>query len=80
MPWFTTSAQAGRASNLLGPWNNKLVCDDFAGYKAGFANGITEIGCLAHARRKFFDLHVANKSQLAEQALRSISGLFEVER
>ena len=21
---------------------------------------ITEIGCMAHARRKFFDLHVAN--------------------
>lgn len=35
---------------------------------------------MAHARRKFFDLHVANKSQLAEQALHSISGLYEVER
>ncbi|MGY3173850.1 isopenicillin N synthase-like dioxygenase [Pseudomonas sp. TE12234] len=33
-----------------------------------------------HARRKFFDLHVANKSQLAEQALQSIGGLYEVER
>ena len=43
-----------------------------AGYKAGFELGITEIGCMAHARRKFFDLHVANKSQLAEQALHSI--------
>lgn len=41
---------------------------------------MTEIGCMAHARRKFFDLHVANKSQLAEQALRSIGGLYEVER
>lgn len=35
---------------------------------------------MAHARRKFFDLHVANKSQLAEQALHSIGGLYEVER
>jgi len=34
-----------------------------------------ETGCMAHARRKFFDLHVANKSQLAEQALYSISDL-----
>ena len=40
---------------------------------------MTEIGCMAHARRKFFDLH-ANKSQLAEQALHSIGGLYEVER
>jgi hypothetical protein len=35
---------------------------------------------MAHARGKFFDLHVANKSQLAEQALYSIGGLYEVER
>ena len=35
---------------------------------------------MAHARRKFFDLHVANKSQLAEQALHSIGGLYEIER
>jgi len=61
-------------------WNGKLVCDDFAGYKPGFELGITEIGCMAHARRKFFDLHVANKSQLAEQALHLIGGLCEVER
>ncbi len=57
---------------FLGDWNGKLVCDDFAGYKASFEQGMTEIGCMAHARRKFFDLHAANKSQLAEQALRHI--------
>ena len=33
-----------------------------------------------YARRKFFDLHAANKRQLAEQALHSIGGLYEVER
>lgn len=38
----------------------------FAGYKASFEKGITEIGYMAHARRKFFDLHVANTSLLAE--------------
>ncbi|KLJ13992.1 transposase, partial [Pseudomonas sp. TJI-51] len=56
------------ARNFLGDWRGKLVCDDFAGYKASFEQGIVEIGCMAHARRKFFDLHAANKSQLAEQA------------
>lgn len=35
---------------------------------------------MAHARRKFFDLHATNISQLAEQALHSIGGLYEVER
>ena len=50
------------------------------GYKASFLTGITEVGCMAHSRRKFFDLHVGNKSQIAEQALASISQLSEVER
>ncbi|MFO7026422.1 IS66 family transposase [Pseudomonas aeruginosa] len=77
---FSPSRAGEHARNFLGDWNGKLVCDDFAGYKAGFEQGITEIGCMAHARRKFFDLHVANKSQLAEQALHSIGGLYEVER
>lgn len=77
---FRPSRTGEHTRNFLGDWNGKLVCDDFAGYKAGFEQGITEIGCRAHARRKFFDLHVANKSQLAEQALHSIGGLYEVER
>ena len=77
---FSPSRAGEHARNFLGTWNGKLVCDDFAGYKASFELGITEIGCMAHARRKFFDLHVANKSQLAEQALHSIGGLYEVER
>ena len=77
---FSPSRAGEHARNFLGTWNGKLVCDDFAGYKAGFEQGITEIGCMAHARRKFFDLHVADKSQLAEQALHSIGGLYEVER
>ena len=71
---------ANRRANFLGSWNGKLVCDDFAGYNAGFEKSMIEIGCMAHARRKFFDLHAANKSQLAEQALHSIGGLYEVER
>lgn len=76
-----SQSRAGEhARNFLGLWNGKLVCDDFAGYKAAFERGITEIGCMAHARRKFFDLHVANKSQLTEQALHSIGGLYEFER
>lgn len=35
---------------------------------------------MAHARRKFFDLSVSNKSQIAAQALQYITQLYEVER
>ena len=34
---------------------------------------------MAHARRKFYELHVTNKSMLAEQALRYIQLLYEIE-
>jgi len=35
---------------------------------------------IPHARRKFFDLHATNKSQIAEKALHYIAALYEVER
>ena len=74
-------SRAGKESrDFLADWKGKLVCDDYSGYKAGFADGITEIGCMAHARRKFHDLHVANKSQIAEQALDYIKQLYLIER
>ncbi|MGP5445698.1 IS66 family transposase [Pseudomonas helleri] len=77
---FTPSRAGEHARAFLGSGNGKLVCDDFAGYKAGFELGVTEIGCMAHARRKFFDLHATNKSQVAEKALHYIAALYEVER
>ena len=77
---FAPSRSGEHARAFLKAWQGKLVCDDFAGYKESFKQGITEIGCMAHARRKFFDLHAANKSQLAEYALQQISLLYDVER
>lgn len=66
--------------NYLEGWQGHLMVDDYAGYKALFTYGITELGCLAHARRKFFDLYAANQSLVAAEALRRIGELYEVER
>jgi hypothetical protein len=49
---FSPSRSGGHARNFPGTRNGKLVCDDFADYKASFELGITEIGCMGHARRK----------------------------
>ncbi|PPV39478.1 IS66 family transposase [Ectopseudomonas oleovorans] len=76
---FSPSRAGEHARNFLQDWKGKLVCDDFGGYKASFELGVTEIGCMAHARRKFFELHATNKSMLAEQALRYIQLLYEIE-
>jgi transposase len=77
---FAESRAGEHARNFLGEWQGKLVCDDYGGYKAGFQQGITEIGCAAHARRKFFDLHATSKSQIAEQALKFFGTLYDIER
>lgn len=77
---FTDGRAGGHARTFLGNWQGSLLCDDYAGYKACFTQGITEIGCMAHARRKLFDLHVAAKSQLAQQAVQYMSQLYEIER
>jgi hypothetical protein len=44
------------------PGMGSLLVDDYAGYKKQFAADalcvVTELGCWAHARRKFLDLQV----------------------
>jgi transposase len=61
-------------------WHGKLVCDDYSGYKQLLTMGVTEAGCLAHARRKFFDLWANHKSTVAEEALKYFVQLYSVER
>jgi transposase len=56
------------------------MVDDYAGYKAMFVSGPTELACLAHIRRKFFDVHAAGSSPVAEQALHRIARLYAIEQ
>lgn len=77
---FCESRAGEHARAFLGEWRGSLTCDDFSGYKALIASGVTEVGCLAHARRKFFDLHAANKSQIAEFALQQFARAYDIER
>jgi len=77
---FAESRAGEHARTFLGDWRGSLVCDNYSAYKKSFQQGITEIGCLAHARRKLFDLHANNKSQIAEQGLKFFTALYEIER
>jgi transposase len=82
---FADSRAGQHARDFLGlpgddGWQGKLVCDDYSGYKQLLTMGVTEAGCLAHARRKFFDLWANHKSQVAEAALKYFVQLYEVER
>ncbi len=76
---FTEGRSGAHARAFLGDWRGELVCDDYGGYKASFEQGIAEVGCMAHARRKFYEQHQSGKSLIAEQALKSIGQLYEIE-
>lgn len=75
---------------LLGEYAGYLQTDGYSGYDAVCAqNGITQLGCWAHARRKFDEARkvqpkrtgkAKNKTSLAEQALQRIQLLYRIER
>ena len=77
---FADGRAGSHARAFLGQWSGKLVCDDYSGYKALFGAGIIEVGCMAHARRKFHDLYANHRSELAGEALRYFAALYEIER
>jgi len=76
---YRPSRSGSHVREFLGPWRGALMVDDYAGYKALWDLGVTELGCFAHARRKFFDLEAANKSTLAAEALKRIATLYRIE-
>lgn len=77
---YQTSRSGEHARNFLGAWRGSLMVDDFGGYKALFSAGVVELGCMAHARRKFFELNHAQPHAIAQEALARIAALYEIER
>jgi transposase len=62
-----------------------LHADAYAGYEALYRSRgnqpprVTHVACFAHARRKFFEVYDATKSPIAEDAVRRIAKLYEIE-
>lgn len=74
------ASRAGKhAAAFLGTWRGALMVDDYSGYKALFAAGVTELACWAHARRTFVDAHKASGSPLAKEAIERIGELYAIE-
>lgn len=76
---YQTSRSGQHAASYLGDWRGVLMVDDYGGYKALFGEGVIELACWAHARRKFFELHAAGSHPVAGEALRRITQLYAVE-
>lgn len=76
---YQTSRSGQHARDFLEGWRGHLMVDDYGGYKETFRQGVTELACLAHCRRKFFDLHANGGHPVAEEALQRIGELYAIE-
>jgi hypothetical protein len=79
---FTAGRTRDGPRTWLGDFRGYLQADAYSGYDAVFRDsngGLVEVGCWAHARRKFFDAIETAKAP-ATDALNAIRELYAVER
>jgi len=63
----------------LKPFTGILQADAYAGFGHLYGERIQEAACWAHARRAFYELHEANQSPVAAEALARIGALYAIE-
>jgi len=56
-----------------------LQADAYAGFGHLYGERVQEAACWAHARRAFYELHQANQSPVAAEALERIGNLYAIE-
>lgn len=77
---YTPTREGRHPCEHLKDFTGTLQADGFSGFDGLYEDGrVREAACWAHARRKFYDLYVATKSPLADEALRRIGKLYEIE-
>lgn len=82
---YSADRKGERPRGHLEGFSGYLHADAFAGYDALYRPEgnkpprITHVACIAHARRKFFEVFETTKSPIAEQALRQIQALYAIE-
>jgi transposase len=66
----------------LGASDGRLLhADGYAGFNDLYrSGGIREVACMAHVRRKFVDVHRAQGSAIANEAIRHIAQLYAIEK
>jgi len=79
---YTRSRERDGPAEFLKDYAGYLQADAFSAYDGiytGSSGKIVEVGCWAHARRKFFDVR-EQSPRLAHEALARIGKLYELER
>ena len=78
--FYSSDRKGEHPQSHLKNFKGILHADGYAGFNAIFERSeVTEAACRAHVRRKFFDVHAANGSPLAKEALDKIAALYAIE-
>lgn len=79
--FYSPDRKAERPVGHLDRFRGVLQVDGYAGFERLTERGdIALAACWAHARRKFYDVHQATQSPIADEALRRIAALYAVEK
>jgi transposase len=81
--WFTYSPdrKSEHPARHLQHFEGVLQADAYAGFNRVYADGkVVHAACWAHVRRKFVDVHEAQRSPVALEVLRRIGALYDIER
>ena len=77
---YSPDRRVERTEAHLAGFKGILQVDGYAGFERPTADGSVALAaCWAHARRKFYDIHKANGSSIAAEALRRIAELYGIE-
>jgi transposase len=77
---YSPDRKGERPREHLKNYTGFLHADGYAGYEQLYSKtGVTEVACMAHIRRNFFDIHKATSSPVAAETLLRIAALYEIE-
>jgi transposase len=78
---FSPDRKGQHPKDHLAGYRGWMHADGYAGFNDLYrSGGIREVACMAHVRRKFVDVHRAQGSAIADEAIRRIAQLFAVEK
>lgn len=77
---YTPDRKGKWPAQHLADFEGWMHADGYAGFNELYRQGkVREVACMAHIRRKFFDIHAAQGSSVAAEALRRIAQLYKIE-
>ena len=78
---FSRDRKGEQPAEHLKDYTGWMHADGYSGFNELYQSGrVSEIACMAHIRRKFVDIHKAQGSVIAEEAIKRIAALYGIEK